>query len=58
VIDKVAYWTGAQRPLIKSLLDGIEKRAGELGLALRRSAPEDEHLAEITAYVTALAMTM
>jgi hypothetical protein len=56
VIDKVAYWTGAQRPLIKSLLDGIEKRAGELDLR-SDEAREDEHLAEITAYVTALAMT-
>ncbi len=56
VIDKVAHWTGAQRPLIKTLIDTIEKRAGELDLRIDkiRSA---EHLAEITAYVTALVMT-
>ncbi len=32
VIAKVAHWTGAQRPLIKNLMDTIEKRAGELDL--------------------------
>lgn len=56
VIDKVAQWTGAQRPLIKTLIDTIEKRAGELDLRVdkMRSA---EHLAEVTAYATALVMT-
>jgi hypothetical protein len=56
VIDKVAQWTGAQSPLIKTLMDAIEKRAGELDLRgdENRSA---EHLAEVTAYVTALVMT-
>jgi len=56
VIDKVAQWTGAQRPLIKALIDNIEKRAGELDLRAdkMRSA---EHLAEVTAYASALAMT-
>jgi hypothetical protein len=56
VIDKAAYWTGAQRPLIKTLLDTIERRADELGLRADK-AREAEHLAEITAYVTALVMT-
>jgi hypothetical protein len=56
VIDKVAHWTGAQRPLIKNLLDAIEKRTGELDLRADETR-EGEHLAEITAYVTALAMT-
>jgi len=56
VTDKVAYWTGAQRPLIKNLLDAIAKRTGELDLRADE-ARENEHLAEITAYVTALAMT-
>ena len=31
VVDKVAYWTGAQRPLIKKLIEVIEKRIDELG---------------------------
>jgi putative zinc-binding metallo-peptidase len=56
VIDKATYWTGAQRPLIKTLVDTIERRADELGLRVDK-AREAEHLAEITAYVTALVMT-
>ena len=56
VIDKVAQWTGAQRPLIKALIDSIEKRAGELDLRADKTRSA-EHLAEVTAYVTALVMT-
>jgi hypothetical protein len=54
VVDKVAYWTGVQRPLIKQLVEVIEKRIGELGLRAdtRREA---EHLAELTVYATTLA---
>ncbi len=55
VVDKVAYWTGAQRPLIKKLIEVIEKRIEELGL-FADSAREPEHLIQITVYVTALAM--
>ncbi|HMD16824.1 MAG TPA: putative zinc-binding metallopeptidase [Terriglobales bacterium] len=56
VIDKVAQWTGAQRPLIKALIDTIEKRAGELDLRTDKTRSA-EHLAEVTAYATALVMT-
>jgi hypothetical protein len=56
VIDKAAYWTGAQRPLIKTLMDTIERRADELDLRVDK-AREAEHVAEVTAYVTALVMT-
>jgi hypothetical protein len=56
VIDKVAQWTGAQRPLIKNLIDTIEKRVGELELRADK-ARVAEHLAEVTAYATALVMT-
>jgi hypothetical protein len=56
VIDKVAQWTGAQRPLIKTLIDAIEKRATELDLRADKSR-SSEHLAEVTAYTTALVMT-
>src|SRR5277367_6062376 len=55
VVDKVAYWTGAQRPLIKKLIEVIESRVDELGL-FADSAREPEHLIQITVYVTALAM--
>jgi hypothetical protein len=56
VIDKAAHWTGAQRPLIRNLMESIEKQAEELDLRADEKR-ESEHLAEITAYVTALVMT-
>src|SRR4030095_3199556 len=49
VVDKVAYWTGVQRPLIKKLIEVIEKRIGELGLRADTNR-EAEHLAELTVY--------
>jgi Putative zinc-binding metallo-peptidase len=55
VVDKVAYWTGAQRPLIKRLIEVIEERIDKLGL-LADADRESEHLIQITVYVTALAM--
>jgi len=56
VIDKVAQWTGAQRPLIRALVGTIEDRVAKLGLRTDRTR-ESEHLAELTAYTTALVMT-
>jgi hypothetical protein len=55
VVDKVAYWTGAQRPLIKQLVELIEKRIGELKL-FADPQREAEHLIQVTVYATALAM--
>ena len=55
VVDKIAYWSGLQRPLVKKLIEAIEKRIGELELRVD-ARRESEHLAEITAYATALAM--
>lgn len=55
VVDKITYWTGAQRPLIRKLMDAIEQRTGELGLRADRGR-ESEHLTNITVYATALAM--
>src|SRR5258708_39103232 len=48
VIDKVAQCTGAQRPLIKTLMDTIEKGAGELDLRADRRR-RAEHLADVPA---------
>ena len=55
LVDKVNYWTGVQRPLVKKLVETIETKVSELGLRadLKR---EREYLTEITAYATALAM--
>ena len=55
VVDKIAYWTGVQRPLVKRLIEVMEKRVGELKLRAEKDR-EAEHLAEITAYATALAV--
>lgn len=54
VVDKVTYWTGAQRPLIKKLIESIEKRVGELNL-FADTKREAEHLIQISVYATALA---
>ena len=43
VVDKITYWSGVQRPLIKQLVEAIEKRIGELGL-LADTRREAEHL--------------
>jgi hypothetical protein len=56
VVDKIAYWTGVQRPLIKRLAEAIERRIGELRL-FADTRREAEHLANITAYATALAVS-
>jgi len=55
IIDKVAYWSGVQRPVVKRLVEAICNRVEELGLRVdvRR---ESEYLTEFTVYTTALSM--
>ena len=55
LVDKVNYWTGVQRPLVKKLIETIESKASELGLRADVKS-EREYLTEITAYATAMAM--
>jgi len=55
LVDKITYWTGVQRPLVKRLVESIEGRVGELGLRAEVKT-EKEHLTEIATYATALAM--
>ena len=55
LIDKITYWTGVQRPIIKQLVEGIRARVAELGLKVETRC-ESEHLAEFAVYVTALCM--
>ncbi len=55
LVDKVTYWTGVQRPLVKRLVESIETRVGELGLRATVTG-EKEHLTEVATYTTALAM--
>jgi len=55
ILDKVTYWTGVQRPLVRKLVDSIATRVAELKL-FADAKREREHLTEITVYITALAM--
>lgn len=54
VVDKIAYWTGVQRPLVRRLAEVIEKRAGELHL-YADTQRASEHLTNVTAFATTLA---
>jgi hypothetical protein len=55
IIDKVAYWSGVQRPIVKRLVEAICKRVEDLSLRVdvRR---ESDYLMEFTVYTTALSM--
>jgi hypothetical protein len=55
MIDKITYWTGLRRSLVRKLLEVIEKRARELELTVggRREAAT---LVELVAFATTLAM--
>ncbi len=55
IVDKVTYWTGVRRPLVKRLVESIEERVGTLGLAALHGR-EHAHVVEVTAYATTLAM--
>lgn len=55
LVDKVNYWTGVQRPLVKKLVECIETKAGDLGLRADIKC-EREYLTEVSVYATALAM--
>jgi putative zinc-binding metallo-peptidase len=55
LVDKLTYWTGVQRPLVKKLVESIEARVGGLGLRADVKLEKD-YLTEITVYATALAM--
>ena len=55
ITDKVAYWTGAQRPMIKTLVESIADRVGQLKLFADQGR-ESEHIVQISVFLTALAM--
>ncbi|MCU1309878.1 MAG: hypothetical protein JWO20_1003 [Candidatus Angelobacter sp.] len=55
ITDKLTYWTGVQRPLIKNLLEAIEKRLTDLNLKAEISS-EKQYLTELTVFCTAMAM--
>jgi hypothetical protein len=53
--DKVTYWSGVRRPIIKKLVESVQARVEFLGLRVE-VARETEHLTDTTVYTTALAM--
>jgi hypothetical protein len=55
IIDKVAYWSGVQRPIVKRLVEAICKRVEDLDLRVDVQR-ESEYLTEFTVYTTALSM--
>ena len=55
IIDKVAYWTGVSRPLVKDLVEAMAARVAALNLKADVKC-ESDHLTEVTVYATALAM--
>lgn len=56
IVDRVAYWTGARRSLVRTLVETLITRVGELGLGAARER-QRAHLLETTVYITTLAMT-
>ncbi len=53
--DKLTYWTGVQRPLIKNLIEAIEERVAVLKLQSEVKC-EQQYLTEITVFCTTLTM--
>ncbi len=54
IVDKVSYWTGVRRPLVKTLVEAITTKVDELGLVVDKSR-EGEQIVEIVVYTTTLA---
>lgn len=56
IVDKVNYWTGVRRTLVRTLVTTIERRLAELGLLadVHRSRAQ---MIEMTVYITTLSMT-
>ncbi|GAC1428276.1 MAG: putative zinc-binding metallopeptidase [Terriglobales bacterium] len=55
ITDKLTYWTGVQRPLIKNLLAAIEDRLAFLRLQSDLKC-EQQYLTELTVFCTTLTM--
>src|SRR5205085_10255142 len=56
IVDKVNYWTGVRRTLVRALVVTIEQRLRELQLVAPRERSRSA-MVELTVYITALAMT-
>ncbi|MGH7278818.1 MAG: putative zinc-binding metallopeptidase [Candidatus Rokuibacteriota bacterium] len=55
LINKIEYWTGVRRPVVRSLIESIESVVERLNLHVR-AEDEARTLVELTAYATTLSM--
>jgi hypothetical protein len=55
LVNKIEYWTGVRRPVVRSLIESIEEAAARLKLYVR-VGEEPRTLVELTTYATTLAM--
>jgi hypothetical protein len=55
LINKIEYWTGVPRPVVRALVDRITESLGPLGLTVIPGG-EEVTLVELTAYATTLTM--
>jgi len=55
LVDHIARWTAMQRPLVRKLMESVEKRSREMGLMIDRKR-EAEQLSEFTVFATTLVM--
>jgi hypothetical protein len=53
--DKITYWTGVKRPIVRGLIESISRHAKDLDLWSQQDR-ESRTLVELTAYGTTLAM--
>ena len=56
IVDKVNYWTGVRRSLVRTLVLAVEERLAVLQLVAVRERSRQQMI-ELTVYITALAMT-
>jgi hypothetical protein len=55
LVNKIEYWTGVRRSVIRALVAKLEETAARLGLAVPSTA-EAATLMEVTTYATTLVM--
>jgi hypothetical protein len=56
IIDKVNYWTGVRRTLVRTLVLAVEERLASLSLTVTKERRRQQML-DLTVYITTLAMT-
>ena|SRR5438105_1140318 len=55
LVDKITYWTGVKRPVVRALVDRIIRTCRDLNLQAQ-AGKEGSYLVELTAYGTTMAM--